>query len=91
MSPKEPLARGLVFFSPKTSSAVRRRRGLFVVLVMMAGAALTWPIYPLFAGAKPLILGLPLSLAWVLVWLILVFGGLVWLYLGDEASKGDDP
>ncbi len=79
--------KGLVLFAPATSAAVRRRRWIFVALVMMAAAALTWPIYPVFAGVHPLILGLPLSLAWVILWLALVFGGLVWLYRGEEESQ----
>ena len=87
MSSKESPPKGLVFFSPTTSAGARRRRGLFVALGILAAAALTWPIYPLFGGVKPLILGLPLSLAWVLLWLLLVFLGLVGLYLGDEGDE----
>jgi hypothetical protein len=32
---------------------------------------------------RPLILGLPFSFAWVIGWIIVLFCGLLWLYLGE--------
>lgn len=90
MKSEDPLAKGLVFFSPGTPAGVRRRRWTFVALVALAAAALTWPVYPLFSGIRPLILGLPLSLAWVVLWLVVVFAALVWLYRADDARKGGE-
>lgn len=78
---------GLVFFPKGTAPRKRRRRTLTVAIVLVAAVALIWPVYPFFGGAFPLILGLPLSLAWVVLWLILVFAALVGLYRSEERSQ----
>ena len=76
--------RGLVFFAPTASRAHRRRRLLFLVLAVAAACAVIWPIYPLAANARPFVLGLPLGLAWLVGWLLLIFAGLVGLYRHDR-------
>lgn len=78
------LPRSLVFFRPGTPTAFRRRRLIGVLLFSLAGAAVIWPIYPLFAGATPRILGLPLALVWVVVALLVVFITLLWLFRHEE-------
>ena len=77
------LPKVLVLFPPGTPPARRRQRLVFVVILLVAGLALLWPIYPLFSGVFPLILGLPLSLAWIVLWLAVVLSALVWLYRSD--------
>lgn len=52
----------------------------------MAGLALLWPVYPRFASTFPLILGLPLSLAWIVLVLTVVFTALLVLYV---VERGD--
>lgn len=79
--------RGLVFFPGDENPAVRRRRWIFVAVLVAAAVALTWPVYPLFSAASPLVLGLPLCFAWVVLWLGVVFTALLWLFLGEEASE----
>ena len=83
MPTPEAIPKGLVFFPPDTSPGRKRRRLLFVVILMMVAMALVWPMYPLFSGIFPLIFGLPLSLAWIAVWLTVVFVALVWLYQAE--------
>jgi hypothetical protein len=78
------IPRGLVFFPPDTPPGRRRRRLAFIAILVAAMLALLWPIYPLFAGVFPLILGLPLSLAWPVLWLAVVFAALVWLYRSES-------
>lgn len=78
------MPRGLVFFTERTAPQTRRRRRRFVAIVLMALLALIAPVYPLFGSIRPLILGLPLSFAWVVLWLTVVFSALVWLYRGDH-------
>ena len=51
---------------------------------LLAFAALIWPIYSFFGNARPLILGLPQSLFYVSVWLVLSFLVLFALYLYEE-------
>ena len=87
-------ARGLVLFPPGTSAAFRRRRIAFAAVYAAVAACLVWPLYPLAAAsAFPLVLGLPLSFAWVVGALLAGFLAVAALYLGDareEARRGDD-
>lgn len=83
MTDPNAVPKGLVFFPPDTPPVRRRRRLLFVVVLMTAALALVWPVYPLFSGIFPLILGLPLSLTWVILWLTVVFAALAWLYRSE--------
>ncbi len=81
---REPLARGLVLFRPGSDPARRRRRLVFLGVYVAVAALLVWPIYPLFSGIRPLILGLPLSLAWVVLALSVMFAALLWLYRAED-------
>lgn len=81
------LPKGLVFFSPQASPRRKRRRTLFVVIVLAAALALVWPVYPPFGGIRPLVLGLPFSLVWVVLWLFVVFAALVWLYRTEDDGR----
>ena len=76
--------KGFVFFPPNTPPGRRRRRLVFVAILIVSALALIWPIYPLFSGTFPLILGLPLSLAWIVLWLAVVLAALLWLYRSEE-------
>ncbi len=78
-SPDDP-PHGLVFRSHDTS---RHRRGV-VVVVLVATIALIWPVYPQFSSVEPYVLGLPLSLAWVVGWLVIVFIAVALLYRREE-------
>lgn len=80
MPDADDVPKGLTLFPSGTSPARRRRRLIFSAIILVATLALIWPVYPLFSDVRPLILGLPLSLAWVILWLGIVFGALVWLY-----------
>lgn len=73
----------------------RERRiylGAAAVLAVVFGA-LVWPVYPLFAGIRPMVLGVPLSLAWVVAWLLVSFTTLLALFLweGRRGDRGDGP
>jgi hypothetical protein len=59
--------------------------------VFVAFLALIWPVYPIFSGVEPYILGLPQSLAWVVGWLGVVFVAVLWLYRAEEHSDADTP
>ena len=89
MSDPSALPRGLVFFPPGTPPARRRRRLVFAAVVLLAALALIWPIYPLFSGVFPLILGLPLSLAWIVGWLFVVMAASLWLYRSEPPEAPD--
>ena len=84
-----PLPPGLVLFPPGTEPRKKRRRLLFAACYLLVTAMLVWPVYPLFSGIRPLILGLPLSLAWIVLALAAGFTALVTLYLSEKDE--DDP
>jgi hypothetical protein len=44
---------------------------------------LIWPGYSIFSSATPLILGFPLSFAWIIFCTIIGFTALLALYLSD--------
>ncbi len=80
---------GLRFFAADTPPEQRRRRWIFVVICAFAGAMTVWPIYPRFAAPEPLLLGLPMSLVWILSALLLAFAALVWLYRSEPQDEDD--
>lgn len=68
-----------------------RRKIIFLLLLAAVQVGLIWPVYPLFSGIRPFILGLPLSFFWLLVMLSLAFGTLLWYYLTDpEITPEED-
>ncbi len=81
--PETPPA-GLALFRPGTDPARRRRRQVFLIVYLVVAALLTWPIFPRFSGIRPLVFGLPFSLAWVIMALAVMFAALVWLYNTED-------
>lgn len=74
----------------------RRVYAAAAVFFCVVLAALVWPVYPLFADIRPLVLGMPLSLAWVVAWVVASFLGLLAVYLWegrrrDGGATGDRP
>ena len=86
----EAVSSGLALFAPGTSPAKRRRRLLFLAVYILAAALLIWPVYPMFSGIEPMILGLPLSFAWVILALLVMFGALLLLFRADERETNKD-
>ncbi len=84
----EALPPGLTLFRPGTDAAKRRRRRIFLAVYLLVTVLLVWPVFPVFSGIHPLILGLPLSLAWVVLVLAVMFGTLIWLYLDEDHGNG---
>ena len=82
----EALPRGLVLFRPGTDPARRRRRLSFLAVYVLVAAMLVWPVFPRFSGVQPLILGLPFSLAWVLLALGVIFAALLWLFRAEDGD-----
>jgi fatty acid desaturase len=87
MSDDPHSSKGFVFFSDDVSTTHKRRRSTFVVILLAAVLALIWPVYPFFSGIHPLVLDLPFSLVWVVLWLFIMFGALVWLYRAEEIDS----
>ena len=85
---EDDLGPGLCFFPRQTTPSQRRRRYIFLAAWITISGMLVWPIYPLFAGVRPLVAGLPLSLAWILLAMVLMCAFLFWLFLGEEQKGG---
>lgn len=83
------MERGIQLFPSRSSARHRRRRIVFSVLLLVLSSALIWPVYPYFGGIRPLIFGLPLSLAYIVIVMGLMFAAQIWLYLGEEERPGN--
>lgn len=83
-------SRGLQFFHPSATRTYRRNRIVFVIVMAVICLAINWPIYPLFSGIYPLILGFPLSFAWIIVCLLISMAALILLYRWDITHINDE-
>ena len=70
--------------------SVRRSwaRRFAVVMFVLNVFAVTWPVITLFRGARPSILGFPLSMAWPVGWIVI---GWVTLLVLDHFESHEDP
>jgi len=66
-----------------------KRKTIFLIGLLFIQLGLIWPVYPLFSDIYPLILGLPLSFAWVIVVLFAAFFLLLWYYLSDPQRNDE--
>lgn len=48
--------------------------------------ATMWPVYPLFSGIEPIVLGMPLSLFYLVVVIGAVFSVMLALFLWEERN-----
>lgn len=79
------------FFPSDLSARERRIYGLLTLFFVLMLLALTWPVYTLFSGIRPLVLGMPLSLFYIVVVLVVSFLVLLGLYLWeDRRGRLDD-
>jgi hypothetical protein len=68
-----------------------RHRAVFTTALLYfvaVFAAMLWPVYPLFGGIRPMILGLPFSLFYQVCLLALSFLVLVVLYRWERRHGG---
>ena len=77
--------RGLVLPGLQDDSRRAPLLSLLVVTVI-SGLALIWPVYPFAGSIRPYVLGLPLSFAWVVGWLVVMFVALVLFYRADATD-----
>jgi hypothetical protein len=65
------------------SRVYRTATAVFVAIFL----ALVWPVYPIFAGIRPMFLGIPLSLFYVVALVGLSFFTVLTLYLWEERGR----
>jgi TRAP-type C4-dicarboxylate transport system permease small subunit len=70
--------------------AFRYSRVIFSVFMCILTIFLVWPGYSLFSSAEPLILGLPLSFAWVVFCTVAGFVAMALLYYTDYIKEEAD-
>lgn len=75
---------------PPFAFTLRRSRFIFVMVMLVAILAVVWPGYALFSSATPLILGFPLSFAWIIFWVIVSFSAMTALYISDSKHEESD-
>lgn len=71
-------------FSSSLSAHQRRVYGAAAVWFLTVSAAMLWPVYSWFSGIYPRVLGLPLSLAYLVCLLAVSFSVGVALYLWED-------
>ena len=59
----------------------------FIAFLVLIQFSLIWPIYPLVGYIEPIILGMPFSIVWVLLCLLLSFSGLLAYFLWEEQGQ----
>lgn len=64
-------------------------RRLAVAVYVLNVLAMTWPGATLVNTARPLVLGLPLSMAWPVLWILISLVTL--LFLDYSENRGDRP
>ena len=55
-----------------------------MVFSLGAFLALIWPIYPIFGGIYPIVLGMPFSLFYLIIVITLVFAVMLSLFLWED-------
>jgi hypothetical protein len=85
MNTPEHIPNRLIFSA--NNSRRKKRAYIVVILLTFVQLSMLWPIFPLFASATPLILGFPLSFAWVILMVICSFSFLLWFFLNEEKTS----
>ena len=72
------------FFPSELDARERRIYGGLTAFFVAVLLALTWPIYSVFSGIRPLVLGMPFSLFYIVAVLVVSFVVLLGLYLWED-------
>ena len=83
----DDIPRGLVVSGSRSTEQGGRIRRAVLAVLLLATAALVWPVYPAVSGIRPFVPGLPFSLAWVTGWLGVTFAALVVLYRSEPPGR----
>jgi len=68
----------------------RLNRVIFSIVMVLATLAVVWPGHAIFGSATPLIFGLPLSFAWIILWVIISFAAMLALHFSDNKDPETD-
>lgn len=71
-------------FSTALSATERLVYGAVTLIFVATFFATMWPIYPFFSRIRPFVLGVPFSLFYLIVLVVLCFGSMLALYLWED-------
>ncbi len=78
---------GLVLF-PKGWSSKQKKSAIFWVLFFtVVFLANIWPLYLVANSATPFVLGMPFSMFWIILWIVIGFIGLLVMYRSEYGEK----
>ncbi|MDJ0750035.1 MAG: hypothetical protein QNJ11_11155 [Woeseiaceae bacterium] len=64
-------------------------RRLAIAVFLLNLLAITWPVLVLFRSPEPLVLGLPMSMAWPIAWILIGWVMLLVLYHFDSKDQSE--
>ena len=67
---------------------LQRLRSFLIIFFTIVFLATLWPIYPLASRIRPMLLGMPFSLAFLVGLIVLTFAVLLWFFY--RMDKEDD-
>jgi len=80
--------KNIVLFRKDIPPKKRRVYSIFSVFFIICVLAVIFPFYAVANRVTPYIMGMPFSMAWIVIWIILLFIGLVLLYAWESRTGG---
>jgi len=68
---------GLFIFWKGAAPEERRRKVIWTAFFVLVFCAQVWPLYLVGNRVKPMVLGMPFSMFWIALWIVISFFGLV--------------
>jgi cytochrome c biogenesis factor len=63
--------------------SVERFRKIFIIVMVLVFLPTIFPIFAVANRVEPIILGVPFSFFWVVMWIVIAFAALLVLYFVD--------
>lgn len=82
--------RGFRIFSSELNAKERRIYGVVTLVFVGTFLALQWPIYSWFSSIRPTVLGMPFSLVYIILLLLLCFFSLLALFAWEDRRGGHE-
>lgn len=90
MADDEGRGAGVRLFPSDLTPGERRVYGAVLAFYLATTVGLVWPAYAAFADIRPLVLGVPFSLFYVVLWVVASFLVLLGVYLWEDRRERDE-
>ncbi|WP_019413073.1 DUF3311 domain-containing protein [Paenisporosarcina sp. TG20] len=70
--------------------SIRKFYTLYITISMVPLLMLIFPLFEIGNRATPIVMGLPFSFFWVILWIIITFAALIFLYSLDPDNKEEE-